>query len=366
MNAVAPRLIMSTPQNASRDASRLPFIDALRALAATLIAWHHIGIYGPLAYIDTPDTDELLHWANDFRWAVQVFLVVGGFVAARSMCGKTWHVPQVARFIARRYCRLVVPCLVSLAITIVACASARGAIPEDVVGPRPTWDQVLAYAFLLQDILGYESLAAGLWFVSIEFQLGLVFVALLYARDVLGSWLNKRVAGHLVAAAGWMLAALSLFYFNLDDAWDVWAVYFWAAFFCGAVVYQSLRISATSPLFSLYAMMMVVALAYAWRWRLVIALVAGLTLYWSGRLGLMDRWPASRLVAYLGRTSYSLFLIHFPVLVVISAWWARYGFESEASAIAASVMAYLASLVAAEAFYRAVEVPSLRWSRWLA
>ncbi len=354
---------MQMPEITTHETSRLPFVDALRALAATLIAWHHIGLYGPLAYVDTPDTDLLLVWAEDFRWAVQIFLVVGGYVAARSMVGKAWHAPQIVGFVARRYFRLGVPYLASLAIAVVACAWARGWVPDDVVGSRPTWDQFLAHAFLLQDILGYESLAPGVWFVGIEFQLGLIFVALLSTREVLSAWLGKRVAAGLVLVAGWALAALSLFVFNLDDTWDMWGIFFWGPFFLGAVIYLALRSSASTPLFSLYAMMMVVALAYSWRWRLVIALSTGLLLYWSGRLGLLDRWPASRLVGNLGRTSYSLFLIHFPVLVVISALWVRLGGASEASALAASLVAYLASLVAAEAFYRAVEVPSLRWSR---
>lgn len=351
------------PEITTHEASRLPFVDALRALAATLIAWHHIGIYGPLAYIDTPDTDLLLVWAEDFRWAVQIFLVVGGYVAARSMVDRTWHAPHGARFVARRYCRLGVPYLAALAIAMVACAWARGWVPDDVVGSRPTWDQFLAHAFLLQDILGYESLAPGVWYVGIEFQLGLIFVALLSVRDLLGSWLGKRTAAGVSLAAGWMLAALSLFVFNLDDNWDMWAIFFWGSFFLGAVIYLALRSSASTLLFSLYAMMMVVALAYSWRWRLVIALATGLLLYWSGRLGLLERWPASRLIANLGRTSYSLFLIHFPVLVVTSALWVRLGGNSEASALAASLIAYLLSLAAAEAFYRAVEVPSLKWSR---
>jgi peptidoglycan/LPS O-acetylase OafA/YrhL len=354
---------MRMPETTTNEASRLPFVDALRALAATLITWHHIGIYGPLAYIDTPDTDLLLVWADDFRWAVQIFLVVGGYVAARSMVGRSWHARHMAGFVARRYCRLGVPYLASLAIAVVACAWARGWIPDEVVGPVPQWDQVLAHALLLQDILGYESLAPGVWFVSIEFQLGLIFVALLSARDVLSARVGERIAAGFALGAGWTLAALSLFIFNLDDTWDMWAIYFWGPFFLGAVIYLALRNSASTPLFSLDAMMMVIALAYFWRWRLVVALATGLVLYWSGRLGLMQRWPASRLIGNLGRTSYSLFLIHFPVLVVTSALWVRLGGVSEASALAASLVAYLASLVAAEAFYRAVEVPSLRWSR---
>ena len=55
--------------------------------------------------------------------------------------------------------------------------------------------------------------------------------------------------------------------------------------------------------------------------------------------------------------------IALPVLVVTSALWVRLGGISEASALAASLFAYLASLVAAEAFYRAVEVQALRLSR---
>jgi peptidoglycan/LPS O-acetylase OafA/YrhL len=354
---------MQMPEPTTPEASRLPFVDALRALAASLIAWHHIGIYGPLAYIDTPDTDLLLVVAEDFRWAVQIFLVVSGYVTARSMVGKSWHATHAARFVARRYCRLGLPYLAALAIAIVACAWARGWIPDDVVGSRPQWDQFLAHAFLLQDILGYESLAPGVWYVSIEFQLGLIFVALLGARDVLGKWLGARVAAGSVLVAGWALGALSLFVFNLDESWDMWAIFFWGSFFCGAVIYLAQRGSASTPLFSLYAMMMVVALAYSWRWRLVIALLTGFSLYWSARLGLIDRWPANRLIDNLGRTSYSLFLIHFPVLVVISALWVRLGGVSEESALAASLFAYLASLLAAEGFYRAVEVPALRLSR---
>lgn len=354
---------MQMPEITTHEASRLPLVDALRALAATLIAWHHIGIYGPLAYIDTPDTDLLVVWAEDFRWAVQIFLVVGGYVAARSMVDKTWRAVHVARFVARRYCRLVLPYLTALAIAVVTCAWARGWVPDDVVGSRPTWDQFLAHAFLLQDILGYESLAPGVWYVSIEFQLGLIFVALLFARDALGGRLGQGVAAGLALGAGWTLATMSLLVFNLDDAWDMWAIFFWGSFFLGAVTYLALRSTASTPLFSLYALMMVAALAYSWRWRLVIALSTGLLLNWSGRLGLIERWPVSRLIANLGRTSYSLFLIHFPVLVVISALWVRLGGVSEASALAASLFAYLASVLAAEAFYRAVEVPALRWSR---
>lgn len=357
---------MTSTETTSPSAARLPLIDALRAVAASLIAWHHIGLYGPLAEIETPHTDLLLHVANDFRWAVQVFLVVGGYVTASSLANKSWTIAWLLRFAVRRYCRLALPYVASLVVVMFVCAAARGWVPDEVAGSPPTWQQFAAHALLVQGILGYESLAAGVWFVSIDYQLGLLLAGLLFARVRLTSWLGARGAQGIALVAGWMLAALGLFVFNLDDRWEVWAVYFWGQFFFGVVTYQAQRDGASSTPFTLYGLMMVAAMAYVWRWRLAVTLATGLAIYWADRTGLAQRWPTSRTVAYLGRTSYSLFLIHYPVLVAISALWAWLGGDSEPTAALASFVAYLASLLAADAFYRVVELPALRLSRWFA
>ena len=61
-------------------------IDALRALASILIVLHHLAFYGPMADHVRPVWPRLWQWmANDARMAVQVFLVLGGYLAARSL-----------------------------------------------------------------------------------------------------------------------------------------------------------------------------------------------------------------------------------------------------------------------------------------
>ena len=59
--------------------SRLPFIDALKAVAVQLIVLHHLAFYGPMsdhAYALIPD---LISWLSQHaRAVVQVFLVIGG------------------------------------------------------------------------------------------------------------------------------------------------------------------------------------------------------------------------------------------------------------------------------------------------
>jgi peptidoglycan/LPS O-acetylase OafA/YrhL len=68
-------------------------------------------------------------------------------------------------------------------------------------------------------------------------------------------------------------------------------------------------------------------------------------------------------VAYLGRTSYSLFLIHYPVLIAVSSLWVRFGWSGRSSAIAGLIVVYAASLLVADLFFRAVEAPATLLAR---
>lgn len=65
---------------------RLPFIDALKALASQLIVLHHLAFYGPMSDYARSLAPETMSWFySNARIAVQVFLVVGGFLAAQSL-----------------------------------------------------------------------------------------------------------------------------------------------------------------------------------------------------------------------------------------------------------------------------------------
>ena len=355
-----PKNELGTPAPA-----RLPLVDALRAVLATTIAWHHFVLYGPLAQYAEPLAGRSFDWLRNYRWAVQAFFVVGGYVLARSMARRRWNLRQAGWFVVRRYLRLGLPYLVTIAAAVAACAVGRGWLPDAVVGAPPTGPQILAHALFLQDILGYPALSAGLWFVCIDFQLGLIYVALLVLRDSLASP-GRAVDEGLTTApllVGWSVAAASLFYFNLHERYDAWGVYYFAHFFLGTLVYHGLASTGGLRVLGLFALVMSAALAYSWRWRLAAAMVTGLFLFLGDKLGLLTSWPRSRLVAYLGRTSYSLFLIHFPVLVVVETAWARLGRTSPWDAVAGLCVAYVASLVAAALLYAAVEAPAATLSR---
>lgn len=353
-------------QLTSSAKSRLPLVDALRAVVATLVAWHHFVLYGLLSGLVLPLPDRMIDLLRNHRSIVQVFFVVGGYVMAYSMSRRPWNCRHVGWFVVRRYCRLGLPYLGAVALAIGACAIGRGWISERVVGSPPTLAQILAHVAFLQDILGYDSLSAGLWFVCIDFQLGLVYVVLLYLRDAIGPVLGRARGEDSTVVflfLGFMLAVPSLFFFNLHDRFSAWAVYFFGQFFLGVMVYHGLQGSRLRSLFGLYVLTIVAALAYSWRWRLATSLATGLILFVAGHFGVLERWPKGRIAAYLGRTSYSLFLIHFSVLVVVLTLWVRFDWIAGGNSSGVLVVAYIASLIVADAFFRIVEIPAVTISR---
>ena len=61
-------------------------INVLKAGAAQLIVLHHLAFYGPMSDHVQPMWPALIDWLGDSaRIAVQVFLVIGGFLAAKSL-----------------------------------------------------------------------------------------------------------------------------------------------------------------------------------------------------------------------------------------------------------------------------------------
>jgi peptidoglycan/LPS O-acetylase OafA/YrhL len=103
---------------------------------------------------------------------VQVFLVIAGFLAAASLAPDgTLRVERPVARILQRYGRLVMPYLAALTVCVLVAAVVRPWLDEEVVPASPTLGQLVAHGLLLQDLLGYESLSTGVWYVAIDFQL---------------------------------------------------------------------------------------------------------------------------------------------------------------------------------------------------
>lgn len=340
-------------RRASSGGETISLITLLRAVAAITILWHHYAIYPPLRDWAAPHLSDTLDWLQEHARTTQIFFVIGGYVLARSLAHHQWTLRGVSAFVASRYLRLGIPYIALIAMTIPVLTLARGWVPDEVLGQPVSLPQFLAHLFFLQGLLGYEQLSAGLWFVCINFQICLVYVALLWIRDA-GFQRTVDACGIL----GWGISIASLFHFNLDEQWDNCFLYFFPYFFFGVVIQRSREGIGLKAEFWLFLLLLLAAMLYEWRWRLGIASAVGLIVFLAETTG-RNRLPLKfALIRRLGDISYSLFLVHFPVLLLVSTLWAKLDWTGPTEAVIGLFAAFGASIVAAEIFFRFIETPS--------
>lgn len=338
------------------SAQRLPGIDALKALGCVLIVWHHLAFYGPMSDVVHTAAPGLMNWLYDYaRMAVQVFLVVGGFLAAGVLAPQGVAVfRQPGRLILRRYLRLALPLFVALFVTTLVAALVRPWLPHPSVPGLPTLWQVLAHVFLLQDIVGQEALSAGIWYVAIDFQL-FVMTALLFT---LARHAHRRWPGLPAQAGVWgvlLLAAASLGVFNRHPALDMTGLYFFGAYALGMLAWWASRSPRPARWLLAIVVLGVLALVLDFRGRLLVALVVALSLVALQRHRPAGRWLQAPWLLQLGQMSYSVFLIHFAVLLGVNAV-VNHLWPTQVAANALGMLAAFGlSLLAGKALYLGVE-----------
>jgi peptidoglycan/LPS O-acetylase OafA/YrhL len=350
---------------------RFAFVDGLRGFSALAIVIFHIWNYEPAPY----PAFEYTPWIVDatfrhvLRTAVQVLLVISGFVVAYTL-RKTLVTPQeIVWFLGRRVVRLMPAYWVTIAIIILV-----DILCQQVWNLSSPFDgtvsvkRLSAHLTLLQDIMGDEALSAGIWTICIEMQF--------YVVAILGWGLAQNLVSrpdpNTARPSVWGLMAVfvpaalvSLFYFRSLKGTDPFVVRFLWMFFLGMVTWWTL--DKTIPE-EVYAMVIAVGLAELinseWRIPNAVALTTSLAIFTAGKLGRFPSWLNWRWLQYLGRISYSLYLIHFPVCHLLTGVGWKWCNDSPTpfQADVILLVSLLASVGAAHVLYMLVEAPSNRWS----
>lgn len=340
---------------------RMAFIDALKAIASQLIVLHHLAFYGPMSDVANDLAPSLFSWlSQDARIAVQIFLVIGGFLAAKALAPSGLLVTkEPLQLLKKRYIKLAIPYVAAIAFSIVCATIARGLMDHDSIPDSPSAWQMLAHIALLQNILDFDALSAGVWYVAIDFQLFSLLLLTLWAARRTGGETNIAHFFGLLFVGG--LSVASLFYFNRDSDWDNWGVYFFGAYGLGALTYWATEREDKPDWLLVIAGIVTAALIIDYRSRIAVALLTALALGISRRWGFLENRPKGALLAYLGKISYSVFLAHFPVVLVINAIFSEFAPESETANAFGVLLAWAASLVAGALFYRLVESRTSYW-----
>lgn len=346
-------------------------LDLLKIAGSQLIVWHHFSAYGPLAEAVYPLAPGLMDWLYTYaRMAVQVFLVMGGYLAVQNLMPVAQQSRRVlAKTLVKRYRRLALPFLAALLLSVLCAALARLALHDDFIPSAPTLKQALVHALMLQGVTHTDALSAGVWYVAIDFQLFVVLAVVLWLGHQTG---QRRVAQALVL--GLMLASLWLF--NLNDRLDDYAIYFFGSYGLGALAFWASRSRRPGNWLLIGLVAGGLALLISFRERIALALLTAFLLMSLHLRG--QRLPGERRLSEVvtplqghihtwGLASYALFLVHFPMLMLANAayrawlqpqpWMAPNPWE----AVAVLFACWLTSMLVAQVFERWVEAPLNRW-----
>jgi peptidoglycan/LPS O-acetylase OafA/YrhL len=335
-------------------ATHIGILDLIKAVACNLIVLHHLAFYGPMADQAWPLAPGVFRWLDDqARIAVHAFVAIGGFLAAKSLSQADAFASGLPRVVLRRFARLAPPFMVAMVLAVVASALASVWMAHDSISAPPTAGQLLAHALLLHDVLGYEALSAGAWYVAIDFQLFALFALVLWMSDRGPKWL--AIVAVIVATSA------SLLVFNLNTAWNDWAPYFFGSYGLGALAWWAADPRRRAPEAALLTAAILLlgwlALALSFRSRVAVALSTALLLVLVCRGISPFPGQTSRLVGFLGRISYAIFLAHFPVCLVVNAVFTRFASHSPAVQATGVLLAWMTSIGAGAVFHRLVELP---------
>ena len=305
-------------------AGHLGFLEGVRGLAALYVVLHHIWITN---YPQFPENTGPA-WASWMMWghlAVAVFIVVSGFSLALSPQRHGDHLPDgFVTYLRRRAFRIIPPYWVALLISILVIVLFTGTDTHQTVDLK----SVLVFGTLMQDVVGAPSPNGAFWSIAIEWQIYFLFpIILLLWRFrpavavglVTALVVAVQIAGTHVAPLAPLLNLtpqfLALFTFGVLAA-HVLVVKGWMARLPWTAIGLALIAVATFG----YARWTPQRVDASFFWVdlvagvAVAALFAGCAQRPDGRTA---RALGSKGPRWLGASSYSLYLIHLPVLGLV-------------------------------------------------
>jgi len=370
-----------------RSGERFAELDGLRGICAVAVLLWHVLLTFPRAWAVYEYGAPLQGWADPMAWifrtplgiavfgsaAVTIFFVLSGFVLALSFerVDRLRYPP----FLVKRVVRIWAPFAVAILVSVAGAALLRATpVPASDWFRDWSWSEPLDGRTLFHHLamtgaaVTYDT---PMWSLVHELRVSIVFPLI-----VLGALRAPRAT--LAVATAVSLAAVGLQAdgqrWSLESALATLGyVYLFAA---GAVLYAVLaRLRARLQQLSTGAVAAIWAVILGGLWfcvsvehfrtdkwaGLIVGVLSIAVVAMTLRGDLVSRALSGRGAKFLGRISYSLYLIHLPViLIVLHAWGERPGLNLARAA------ALLLCFPAAWLLNLAVERPAQDLGRWLA
>ena len=349
---------------------RVEGLDGIRGLAALYVVVHHCWL---LTFHGYPANTgpAWLGWLLYGRLAVVVFIVLSGFSLGVAPARKGWRLGTVSEFARRRAWRILPPYWAALVFSLLVVWATASVVPSG--------RSVLVYGLLLQDVVGAPVPNGAFWSIAAEAELYLILPLLLLLRRRAGAAAVLTAVTVPVVLAGFLVPPLSTVDARLGLAVGL-APLFTLGVLAARITSVGGRIRRLpwqwlAGLAALPVVLLMIGNGSVWTvdhyyW---IDLAAGpaiamlLAAVATGRPAVLVRLLATGPVRSLGTFSYSLYLIHVPIVATVShrivgphvpqrlpAFW-----------ITAAIAVPL-SVATARGFASVFEIPFQRYRSWAA
>lgn len=345
-------------------------IDGLRGVAAIGVVIHHIIWFTPWDAFGSEAATEWVYRIGYWgKCGVPIFFVISGFVIAHSLRKAVVTPGFVGKFFLRRSIRLDPPYWFAIAAVIFvnfACVQWWSIEPPTAL---PSLGQLIAHAFYLQNILGYENISVGFWTLCIEIQFYMLFVVMLAAAQYVSyryasfaqfdmSSPNRASSSALIAVFAPVMFA-SLFTFTYFEQLDDWFLRYYCLFCLGACLSACRNGMLPKAIAWIALTLFAIRIGIEFQRGVFCGLAIGLLIMLAEYRNALNSWLMSRTWQYLGKISYSLYLIHYPIAHLVMHVGKQFTGNDVTMIYVWMAASLVASVAAAAILYRLVEAPSL-------
>jgi peptidoglycan/LPS O-acetylase OafA/YrhL len=337
MDSPTQLITHSTSVIKTYDSKHLKYLDGIRAVAALYVLIHHILIqidYGKSAY-----SVLLISIFQYGRFAVDVFIVLSGFCLMLPLTkGNTIHLTN--NFLKRRAIRILPTYYIAMALSLFLIYTIIGKKTGshwDESIPVTAWD-IFTHIFLIQDLFGETvyKINHTFWSISVECRIYLVFpLIILLCRKfgivliTLASLLLSFFLWHGYSYIGlnsYTMSPhyLSLFMFGMLSSY----VSFTKEKFY--TVLKDMYLQYVTLILIIFIVSMVVIVPNLFHTISLTTLTADYTVgactailllsISAGRMNVLTKALSWHPLVFVGTFAYSIYLIHAPVLQIISQY----------------------------------------------
>jgi peptidoglycan/LPS O-acetylase OafA/YrhL len=293
---------------------------------------------------------------------VQIFFVISGFVIAHSLRRTELSWRGVGNFALRRQLRLDIPYWTILVVALLG-HRLELMLPSLRTEALPSANAVMLNLLYLQDIFRSPRVLDVAWTLCIEVQFYLVFLALLCSgRLTTQRHVRTAETNTFSRAALWLLAVTGLLSLYIGPALSdsPWFIAYWFYFAAGVLCYCSLMKLLNSLAFLAFMLIFAGATVYYGSPAMIVGLITTSAIYGIGRARHLTDWFNNHIIQYFGKISYSLYLVHLPVITVVLRLGYKVTGEHQVAALLWYFTAGLLSVGIAQIVHMTVERPSMR------